>query len=59
MPLGNREGNRSREAESEYLANVLYKELRYTANCDTLVDEFNSPFFVQLYTRKEIFYEKQ
>ena len=33
MPLGNWEGGRCAETKSEYLPDVLYKELRITANC--------------------------
>ena len=49
MSLGNREGGRCDEAKSEYLANVLYKELRITANCRFLARGQNLLSFVQRY----------
>lgn len=41
MPLGNWEGGRCEEAESEYLLDVLCKELRVTANCATIEGEIS------------------
>ena len=53
MPLGNWEGGRCCETKSEYLPDVLCKELRITANC---VDPMGmSPFFAQRAKRKEHF----
>ena len=45
MPLGNREGGSCEEAESEYLPDMLCKELRDTVNC-TMELEW-TPFFAQ------------